>query len=330
VRPAIVVILETEIWPNFLRESRRAGVPVAFVNGRISERSYGRASRALRFGGGILGGFLRGVLNDGALYMMQSAADAERLVSLGASGARVVVAGNLKYDLARPSRSPLVAWLEDEVARSGRGPVLVAGSVTAGEEAAVLEAYAAVCRKWPAALLILAPRKPERFGAAEALVGESGHRAVRRSSLCLDGATGGSIGALADTSEAPRSVLLLDTIGELAGVYQVADAAFVGGSLEPVGGHNPLEPAAVGKVPLFGTSMENFREIAGNLLRAEAAIQVGSGAELGAAWLALLDDPARRRRMGEAALELVKSHRGATAAGVERIAELLMAREAEQ
>jgi 3-deoxy-D-manno-octulosonic-acid transferase len=327
-RPEIVILLETEIWPNFLREARRAKVPVAVVNGRISNRSFARFSRALRISIGMLRGFLRRVLNDVELFVMQSEQDAARLVELGAQPGRVVVAGNMKYDVARPESNPLVEWLEGELASTQgmkRDPVLVAGSVIAGEEAPVLEALAAVSRQWPGALLVMAPRKPERFDAAAALIEQSGRRVVRRSTLKLGDAAGarGWRGVLDCARGEQGSVLLLDTIGELAAVYRVADVVFVGGSLEPAGGHNPLEPAVFGKAPVFGSSMENFRDIAALLLRAEAAVEVRSGAELGAAWIALLSDRERRERLGRAARELVERNRGATEVTVERIAALL-------
>jgi 3-deoxy-D-manno-octulosonic-acid transferase len=325
-RPALVIIFETEIWPNFLREARRAGIPVVFVNGRISEVSFRRFTRVLRWSGGAVGGFLRRVLGDASLYLMQNGADARRLLSLGAPVERVSVIGNLKYDMTPPAAGPLVRWLEAEVARSRRWPVLVAGSVTAGEEPAVLEALAAVGKKWPDALLVLAPRKPERFSGAAELVEQAGWRVIRRSELALNGvapsAPSAKGGELASTP-GRRSVLLLDTIGELSGVYQIADAVFIGGSLEPAGGHNPLEPAAFGKTPVFGFSMDNFREIAGTLVGAGGAVQVRSGEELGAAWMALLADAERSSQMGRVAQELVERNRGATAASLERIAMFL-------
>jgi 3-deoxy-D-manno-octulosonic-acid transferase len=320
VHPALVVVFETEIWPNFLRETRRTGTPVVFVNGRISDRSFRRFSRALQWFGGLLRGFLRGALADGTLYLMQSEEDAKRLLTLGAPAGRVVVAGNLKYDLARAEENRLAIWLKEEMARSGRGPVLVAGSVVAGEESAVIEALDAVERKWPGALLILAPRKPDRFEAAAALVQQSGRIAVRRSVLSLDGA---SAGALACEPGTPRRVLVLDTIGELAAIYGLADAVFIGGSLEPSGGHNPLEPAVVGRAPVFGPSMDNFRDMAREFVRADAAMVVRNGTELAAAWIGLLDDAERRSRMGRAAQELVERHRGATAATLDRLAAVL-------
>jgi 3-deoxy-D-manno-octulosonic-acid transferase len=319
VHPAIVVVFETEIWPNFLHEARRAGTPVVFVNGRISDRSFRRFSRTLRWFGSALRSFLRGVLEDGTLYLMQSEEDASRVRALGAPAARVMVAGNLKYDLARPEENPLALWLREDMARSGRGPLLVAGSVVAGEENAVLEALAAVERKWPGALLVLAPRKPDRFDAAAALIEQSGRVPLRRSGLSVEGSCAPALGRVG----ARRSVLLLDTIGELAAVYGLADAVFIGGSLEPAGGHNPLEPAVVGRAPVFGPSMDNFRDVAKEFVLANAAIVVRSGAELGAAWIELLSDAGRCSRMGQAAQELVERHRGATAATLDRLAAVL-------
>ena len=320
VHPALVVVFETEIWPNFLREARRTGAPVVFVNGRISDRSFRRLSRALRWFGSLLRGFLRSALADGRLYLMQSEEDAKRVLALGAPAGRVVVAGNLKYDVSKAEENQLVSWLREEMASRGRGPLLVAGSIVAGEESAVLGALAAVERKWPDALLVLAPRKPDRFDAAAALIDQSGRVAVRRSGISFDEA---SVGALACRPGTARRVLLLDTIGELAAMYGIADVVFIGGSLEPMGGHNPLEPAVAGRAPVFGPSMDNFRDVAREFVRADAAIVVSSGAELGAAWIALLDDAERRARMGRAAQELVERHRGATAATLDRLAAVL-------
>ncbi len=282
--PGAVIMVETEIWPNFLRECRRAGVPVLFVNGRLSERSSRGYRRALALSAGALSGFLRKVLGDATLFLMQSEEDARQLIALGAPRDRVLVTGNLKYDLAEPCDSPVSAWLEDEL--GNRGPVTVAGSVLANEEAAVLRAFAEVEREFPRALLILAPRKPEQFDNAAAIIAGSGHKVLRRRDLALNGAGHAAL------SE-PGSVLLLDSIGELAGLYRLADVVFVGGSLVPAGGHNILEPAAFSKVPIFGPSMENFREMAAKFLAAGAAVQVKSAEDLGAAWASLLREPER-------------------------------------
>jgi 3-deoxy-D-manno-octulosonic-acid transferase len=315
-RPAIVAIVETEIWPNFLRECRRAGVPVVFVNGRLSERSCRGYLRALRWSGGMLQGFLRTILNDATLFLMQSAQDAARLLTLGADASRVTVAGNLKYDLATPPETPLSAWLQKYLTLQTSRPILVAGSVMANEEAQVLRAFAGVRRDFPDALLILAPRKPDRFDGAAAVVSASGQRLVRRRDLTLNGTGNASLAE-------PGAVLLLDSLGELADIYRLADAVFVGGSLVATGGHNILEPAAFSKVPIYGPSMENFREMAAKFLEAGAAIQVKDSEELAAAWKSLLRDRARAQRMGAAARELVDRNHGATSRVLTHIADIV-------
>jgi 3-deoxy-D-manno-octulosonic-acid transferase len=320
VRPNVIVVLETEIWPNLLRYARSTGVPVIFVNGRLSDRSFRGFTRAINLSGGMLRGFLRRVLNDARLYLVQTQEDASRLIALGATEDRVIVTGSMKYDMALPAPNALVDWLAAELKRSQRNPVVIAGSVIADEETAVLDAFRLIHEKWPRALLVLAPRKPERFAAAVEIVAQAGWRPVRRSEISLDGVSYGILGNAADSD---RSVLVLDSIGELAAVYRLADVVFIGGSLEPAGGHNPLEPAAVGKVPVFGPSMENFREIAASLLKADAAIQVGSAAQLGAAWTALLDDASRSAQMGLAASAIVQRSRGATAATLDRLAAVI-------
>jgi 3-deoxy-D-manno-octulosonic-acid transferase len=316
--PAAVIIVETEIWPNFLRGCRRANVPVLFVNGRLSERSFRGYQRGLFFSAGVLAGFLKKVLADATLFLMQSDADAARIIALGAPRERVLATGNLKYDLAEPAENALTVWLAGELKGSGRRPVVVAGSVLAGEEAPVLRAFTQVEREFPRALLVLAPRKPERFDDSAAIIADSGRKLLRRRDLSMNGA---SSAALAE----PGSVVLLDSIGELAGLYRLADAVFVGGSLVPAGGHNILEPAALGKAPVFGASMENFREIAGKFLAAGAAIQVQSADELGAAWATMLREPEGVIRMGSLARNLVEQNRGATARVLERIEEALAA-----
>jgi 3-deoxy-D-manno-octulosonic-acid transferase len=324
VQPDAIVILETEIWPNLLRYARSAGVPVVVVNGRLSDRSFRGFSRAVKISAGLLGGFLWQILNDAALYLVQSRQDAARLVALGAASDRVIVTGSMKYDLAEPQPNAFVNWLHGELVQSRRGPVVVAGSIIAGEEILVLEAFASIQHKWPQALLVLAPRKPDRFAAACEIAARAGWNAVRRSEISLDELSAEILGA----ARGEKTILVLDSLGELAALYGIADAVFIGGSLVPAGGHNPLEPAVFAKVPIFGRSMDNFHEIAAGLLEAGAAIQVDSAAQLSAAWFGLLEDTARRTHMGLAAREIVKRNRGATAATLDRVAAILEARRA--
>ena len=308
MRPALVVIMETEIWPNFLREARKLGIGVVFANARISERSFARYNR-WKF---LTLEFYTEVMRDPDLFLAQTPEDAERLMAMGAPEERVEVAGNLKYDGEPPPMTALGSWLAGQIAAQERWPVLVAGSVVAQEEEAVLAAYDIVQRRFRRALLVLAPRKPDRFDAAADVVEAGGWRLVRRSRIDLSA-------PLAEDAD----VLLLDSIGELAGLYSLADAVFVGGSLVPAGGHNILESAWFGRVPVFGGSMENFREMADRFLSAHAAVQVHSGPDLGKVWLQLIEGASLRERMGQAARELWERNRGATRRCLDRIAAVL-------
>jgi 3-deoxy-D-manno-octulosonic-acid transferase len=320
VRPSIVIVLETEIWPNFLRETRRSSVPVVFVSGRISDRSFGRYQRFLGVFGFFLRSFLRRTLADASAFLMQSEKDAERIRALGAPADRVHVSGNLKYDLELPAATPISHWLATEAQRSGRSPIIVAGSVVATEEPLALIAFGTLQGEYRNALLVLAPRKPECFESAAEFIEESHRKFIRRSQLPIPAPS--QNGALLGESSIPDdvTVILLDSIGELASLYGVADGAFVGGSLVPSGGHNILEPAAFGRIPVFGPSMENFAEIAQRFTLAGAAVQVESPEDAGVAWIEFLRNPERAARMGATARNLVESSRGATDRAVAEIA----------
>ena len=299
VKPALVVIAETEIWPNFLRAARRAGARVAFVNGRISDRSFGRY-RFWRF-------FIRRALANVDLFLMQSEEDARRIRELGAPPERVAVGGNLKFDLPEPARPAFFADLE----KAAQGaPIVVAGSTLASEEGMLLDALR-LCSdvKGRKAVLLLAPRHPERFDEVARLLAARGLRFIRRSQWGVN--------------DHRPDVVLLDTLGELAGAYAAATIAFVGGSLVPAGGHNPIEPALWGKPVVFGPSMENFRSVARALVEAKAAFQVSSSEELGILLAALLANPAACQRAGELARQVVERERGAAARSAVRLAALL-------
>ncbi len=319
IKPSCVVVVETEIWPNFLREARRAGVSVVFANGRISERSFVRHKRALRLLGFALRGFYKSVLSNASLFLMQSEADAERIRAMGAPPDRVAVTGNIKYDSRMPPENPLEAWLAKAASCHGRRPLIVAGSVTSGEEPLVLIAFGVLQGQLPNALLVLAPRKPDRFDAAARHIEESQRAFVRRSQINLDR------GAIPNDAVFPPgvSVFLLDSIGELAGLYRLADAVFVGGSLVPDGGHNILEPAGFGKAPLFGPSMENFQAVAAMFLARGAGRQVENPEDLGVAWIEIAQNNEKGRRMGEIARALVEENRGATERMIEQIVKIL-------
>jgi 3-deoxy-D-manno-octulosonic-acid transferase len=248
------------------------------------------------------------VLAGPELFLMQTAGDARRIQLLGASEERIAVTGNLKYDVAPPQGGALFTWLQQEIRRQERWPVIFAGSVVADEEEEVLAAFDVVQRKWRHALLVLAPRKPERFVPAASLVEERGWTIVRRSVLDL-------AAPLDDSAD----VLLLDSLGELASLYGVADAVFVGGSLVAAGGHNILEPAWFSKPPVFGPSMENFRQMAEEFVNAGAGVQVHSSGEMARVWVELLEDASRRESMAVAARALVDRNQGATQRTLQRL-----------
>ena len=294
VKPRLFLMVETEIWPNVLRECRRRGVKTVMVNGRISYRSFPRY-RMVR-------PLFRRVLTDIDRLCVQGEESAQRLIRLGADPARIVVTGSLKFDALEPASLP--GRGRERVLRffrvSPNRPVLVAGSTQRGEEDAVIRAFNRVrsTAAGPNALLIVAARHPERFTEVEQLCRDEGLSTIRRSELPID-------------REPRADAVVLDTIGELAQLYRIATAVFVGGSLVPAGGHNILEPAAHGKPIVFGPHMENFAEIADAFLANDAAIQVHSERELERTIVALMGDPVRRARLGAAARALVEANRGA-------------------
>jgi 3-deoxy-D-manno-octulosonic-acid transferase len=297
IEPELLVIVETELWPNMLRAAREAGTRVMVVNGRISDRSFPRYGW-IRF-------FMRPLLANLDRICAQSEIDAERFLSLGAAPERVVVTGNLKFDAQPPGHSEVASRLAHVRTATSRSPVLVAGSTMPGEEALLLPAWRKIQQRNPRALFILAPRHPARFEEVAGLLSEGGMKFVRRTQLSLE-----DEGLRAQIEGA--EVLLLDTIGELAGIFELADVVFMGGSLVPTGGHNVLEPAYWAKPILFGPHMHNFRDIAQLLLSQGAAVQVQDAAGLGDELLTLFGQPERRARLGHAARKVLDSQRGAT------------------
>jgi 3-deoxy-D-manno-octulosonic-acid transferase len=291
VQPRLAVIFETELWPNLYRECGRRRIPLVLASARISARSVGRYQR--------VGALFRETLARAALVAAQGAGDAERFRTLGADPASTHVTGNIKFDFELPEGlAARGARLRAQYAE-GR-PLWVAGSTHGGiEERAVLEALQRVRSAHPGALLVLAPRHPPRFDEVAQALHASGVGFVRRS-------------AGAETiTDASCAVLLLDSLGELLDFYAAADVAFVGGSLAAVGGHNLLEPAALGVPILTGPNNSNSEEIARLLIARGAAEVVHDGAELGSRVSALLGDPAARERMGSAGRASVDSNRGA-------------------
>ncbi len=283
--------IETEIWPCLLRACGSRSVPAFIASGTISERS------ARRWG--WMPKTIREALATLRAACMQSAEDAERLVRLGAPPSAVEVTGNLKFD-ARPSPGEdSCARLREILGLPPGCPVLVAGSTAEGEEAIVVEAWREARRSVPALVLIVAPRHPERFASAARAIEAAGGRVRKRSQ-------GG-----ADGPPRPEDVILLDSMGELEAAYSLGRAAFVGGSLAPRGGQNPLEPARLGVPVLFGPGMESFREVADGLVREGAGIEVRDAADLARQVTRLMTDEGAHGRASHAGLRFVERHRGA-------------------
>ncbi|HVP44215.1 MAG TPA: 3-deoxy-D-manno-octulosonic acid transferase [Terriglobales bacterium] len=303
LRPAMVVLAETEFWPNFLHAAHSQGARVAVVNARISDRSFPRY-RWLRF-------VWRHVLRRVAVFLAQSGLDAQRLVEIGAPAERVRVAGNLKFDIAAPAAKPVVEMLGAAFARSGVDQVIVAGSTVEGEEPLLLDAFRPLLKSHPRTALVLAPRHPERFESVAGLLLGSSSSFIRRSRMTGQESCAGA-------------VILLDTIGELAAVYTLASVAFVGGSLVPRGGHNILEPAQHGVPIVTGPHTENFRDIV-NIFSRAGAVSVAAPEWLSAELLRLLDDSVVRRELGQRAADVFRSQSGATARTLEALETLLPA-----
>lgn len=299
--PRALVLVEGDYWPLLLSEARRRGLPVAVVNGRVGDRSYQRMLRLHRF----LPVLFEPLFGRVASFGVQSGQDRERLERLGVPAARIAVTGNLKYESPEPERRP---ELEERLrGLAGGRPILLAGSTMPGEEEAVLDAFERL-GGGGRALLALAPRHPERWDEVAGLLRARGADFARRSAL----------------PEAGRpAVLLLDSLGELAGLYRIAAAAFIGGTLAPKGGHNPLEPARFGVPVAVGPSFHNFREMAEHFDRADAWKRVAGAEELAAAWRGWIDDPAAAREQGARALRLLEENRGALDRTVAMLAPVL-------
>jgi len=304
LRPSAIVIAETEFWPNLLRIAHRSGARIAIVNARISDRSLPGYRRWRKF--------LTKILRDVDLFLAQTPEDARRLVEIGAAANRVLVGGNLKYDIPPPVPSPIIDQLRSSLAASGSTPVLVCGSTVEGvlesEEALLIATFQSVLAAHPAAVMLLAPRHPERFASVAALLQQSNIKFFRRSLWRGDSLTG--------------AILLIDSIGELSSLYALADIAFVGGSLVPRGGHNIIEPAHFGVPILVGPHTENFRDIV-ELFKSRAAVCVVSPSDLSSTILELLANDSQRRELGRRAAETLQSQRGATQLAVQKLQELL-------
>jgi 3-deoxy-D-manno-octulosonic-acid transferase len=302
LRPQLFVLAETEFWPRMLHECRGAGIPVAVVNARISDRSYPRYLR--------LKTLWKRILNGLAIALAQTEEDAARLRAIGVPAERVKVGGNLKYDVRANPASATVESIRSALPHGAK--LLVCGSTLDGEEQLLLDAWPRLTVAEAELRMVLAPRHPERFAAVATLLDRSEIRWSRRSEW----------ETFRPAEFEPGSILLLDSIGELAAIYSLAAVAFVGGSLVAAGGHNPLEPAQFGVPILMGPHFDNFREIV-EKLKARQAIRIVEPAELSAVLLTMLREESTSQTMGDRASQVFYAEAGATARAVDALLALL-------
>jgi 3-deoxy-D-manno-octulosonic-acid transferase len=328
IQPNAIVLMESELWPNFLRECNAREIPVVVANGRVSDRSF-RRSQKFAF-------WFRRMTANVTRFLMQSETDATRIQALGATPEQTLVSGNIKYDIGQTKDAATMdtnaRWIEADFALS-RTPLIVAGSSCDGEEELILAAFTELRKELDDVRLLIAPRHPERFDAVAKLLDSSHFKSIRRSAFVqqVEWVGVGDFKALSATKNPAHhaDLILLDSIGELASLYRFAAVVFVGGSLVPKGGHNILEPALDAKPIIVGPHMENFREIAAEFLRHDAVVQLQGKHDnelIGAlrdALLGLLTDTERARNLGGNARATVEANRGATANTVEVIAALI-------
>jgi 3-deoxy-D-manno-octulosonic-acid transferase len=310
VNPAVVLIMETELWPNFLRECKTRQIPVAVVNGRISRQSY-RRYRMIKW-------FLRRVLSSLSIAVMQSETDAGRLKELGMAKEKLFTAGNLKFDAELASElTNTTEELQKRFAVKSEAPLILAASTHAPEEQIILESIQKLRQKQPVRLM-LAPRHPERFNEVAALLQKSGLTWTRRTNR-------------PDANDSTATVVLLDTIGELPATYELADIVFVGGSIVDKGGHNVLEPAAAGATVVTGAHTHNFHAIvelmneAGALVQLPALPDAVASDEIAYVFEKLLASPAEREELGRRAKQLIRVNQGAADRTMQLIAPLFSA-----
>jgi 3-deoxy-D-manno-octulosonic-acid transferase len=305
LQPQMLALMESELWPRLIDECAKSGIPIVVANARISDRSFPRYVRLRRL--------WRPFLEMISLFLAQSKETAERLVKIGAPSERVTVMGNLKYDVRAGDASPMTKRIGSLLYQAR---LIVAGSTLAGEEEALLAAWPTIQKAVPDAALLMAPRHPDRFEEVLGLIRRSGYPFFRCSHLLLD--TEPIFGG---------TILLLDTIGDLASMYGIATAAFVGGSLVPKGGHNPLEPAQFAVPVVMGSSFENFRDVVEGM-RATDAIRTVAPEKLTETLIALLRDKEDAKALGERGRAAFEAQTGATKRAVQALTALLQERSA--
>jgi len=304
LRPELVVVAETEFWPNLLRLAKGSGARIAVINCRISDRSLPGYKRFRSW----LPGLLKNTLVSIDLFLAQTDEDRKRLIEIGAAESKVKVTGNLKFDVAPPPLPKIVARLRESFKVSCAGPILVCGSTLEDEEGSLLSAFRNILLSHPKTVMILAPRHPERFEVVAALVQKLGFQMCQRSLWNGEPLAGG--------------IFLVDSIGELAALYSLATIAFVGGSLVPRGGHNILEPALYGAAIVTGNHYENFRDVV-NFFASRDAVRIVGLAELPLVLIELIENENERATLGRNALAALESQRGATARTMEALIRLM-------
>lgn len=292
INPEVIILMETELWPNLICSAGDIGIPVAVVNGRISDRSYGKYW--------FISPLLKRVFDNIKAFLMQSDGDARRIVTLGAEPSKVSVTGNIKFDIT-------VSDVNIQFMDKWGGPVFIAGSTHKGEDALLIDIYKELRDKYPGLKLILAPRHLERIREVEGILAEKGLNYVKRSQV-------------KEMTGVP--VLLLDTLGELASFYKYGNIVFIGGSIVPVGGHNLLEPAVYGRPVLFGPHTENFRDAARVLTESGGGVEVKDAGELMIWADRLLSSKELCYSMGDKARDAVLKNRGATSMTLEALSKV--------
>jgi len=303
IQPGLLLIAETELWPNLLRSCGKKGIPIILFNGRVSQRSF-RRYLLFKF-------FFKECLQYISFFLMQTEEDRKRIIKIGGESQKTRAVGNLKFDQPFPSFTPET---RNEIAKtlglSGKENVLIAGSTHSGEEEILVTLFKELKKKDPNLLLILAPRHLERLEEVERILKKEALSWLRKTSL--------PIGA-GQSDQGHPEMILLDTMGELMGIYSLGTLVFVGGSLVPIGGHNPLEPLFFRKGVLFGPYMFNFLEISSRLIEAGGAIQVSNKEELFSQLKRLLSDEGARKELGEKGYQFLQKHQGATERMLEEI-----------
>lgn len=305
IRPKLYIMVETEIWPGVLRELKNKRVPSVLLNGRISDRSFGKYKLVKRF--------LRDTLGSIGSFCMQSDLDADRIISMGGDPARVRVTGNMKFDADCAAASKIIDKTVNMFGLKPAERVIVAGSTHGGEEEPVIAAYNRIVKNFPEMKLIIAPRHIERVGEVERVIRKFGMNSVRMSRPGRE-----------DGSQGGQSVFVIDAIGHLIDAYSIAEVVYVGGSLIPHGGQNPIEPAILGKPVIFGPYMFNFKNVAASLLEGGGAIRVSDGKGLADQIERLVNDKDLRSRMGSNAVNVIMRNRGATERNLSVVKEVML------